>query len=103
MDEEMVGVIKNKIGFQKRVVYCRDCAHSHTDGEAIFCRLYPKLAIFPVYKISTCTEGFDKKRIERSDDISTSGEPNSGKEHAEPDDQAQAQTTLNLGGKDLAY
>jgi len=63
MDEQLIESIKQKMGFRKRVVYCRDCAHAVIDGEKISCALCKTLAVFPVYRVSSCYHGFDKNRL----------------------------------------
>lgn len=59
-DKQLEIEIKEKIGFQQKVVYCKECTHSLPNPDVtnrshtLVCNNVGSLLQFPVMKMSTC-------------------------------------------------
>jgi hypothetical protein len=62
--DELTAGIMQKIGFQRRVVYCRECERSTVEGDKLLCTLYRDLVIFQVFRVSTCNQSLERKKLE---------------------------------------
>ena len=81
MGHDFVEALKQRMGFQAKVVYCRVCDYSSEPDKPIdkpyslLCRRHSELEVFPVMKTSTCTHGQESIKADESDEESSAEDP----------------------------
>ena len=92
-DDALTKQIQAKMGYQEKVVYCKDCAFSKHNPQAterytLKCAIHSSLVTFPTMKMSTCAESTAKARPANNGPT----EPETTETEPEPETETEPET-----------